>query len=117
MAERKTRRSHARGKTGRRGRRRGIIGRWLPILVLVAVAYFYYRPIASWMHTRSALAHRETQVASLQRQKAELEKAVTRATSLAALRRRARRIGLVQQGEQLFIVKGIPGWRRAHAHP
>jgi hypothetical protein len=93
-----------------------VIGRWLPVLVLVAVAYFYYRPLASWMHTRSALAHRESQVAALQRQKTELEQAVARATSLSALARRARRIGLVQQGEQLFIVKGIPAWRRAHAH-
>jgi hypothetical protein len=36
--------------------------------------------------------------------------------SLQSLTRRARRIGLVQQGEQLFIVKGIPAWRRAHRH-
>jgi hypothetical protein len=84
--------------------------------MLVVVAYFYYRPLASWMHTRSALAHREAQVGALERQRAELEQAVTRATSLPALTRRARRIGLVQQGEQLFIIKGIPAWRRAHAH-
>ena len=55
------------------------------------------------------------QVASLQRQKGELEQAVERAMSLPALTRRARRIGLVQQGEQLFIVKGIPAWKRAHS--
>jgi hypothetical protein len=92
-----------------------VISRWLPILVLVGVAYFYYRPLASWMHTRSALAHREAQVTALQRQKTELEQAVARATSLTALARRARRIGLVQHGEQLFIIKGIPAWRKAHA--
>lgn len=86
-----------------------------PILVLVAVAYFYYRPLASWVHTRDALAHRERQVATLQHRKAALEQAVERATSLPALTRRARRIGLVQPGEQLFIVKGIPAWKRAHA--
>jgi chorismate-pyruvate lyase len=88
----------------------------LPVLVLLVVAYFYYRPIASWMHTRDALARREAQVAALQRQKAEFEQAVARATTLSALTRRARRIGLVHQGEQLFIVKGIPAWRRAHSH-
>ena len=82
--------------------------------MLVVVAYFYYRPLASWMHTRGALAHREAQVGALERQRAELERAVTRATSLPALTRRARRIGLVKQGEQLFIVKGIPAWRRTH---
>ena len=82
--------------------------------MLVVVAYFYYRPLVSWMHTRSALAKRESQVGALERQKSELEQAVTRATSLPSLSRRARRIGLVQQGEQLFIIKGIPAWRRAH---
>ena len=113
MAERQKRRSHARAKSLRRARRRRI-GRLFPVLVLVAVAYFYYRPLASWVHTRSALARRESQVATLRRQKAELEQAVARATSLPALTRRARRIGLVQPGEQLFIVKGIPAWKRTH---
>jgi hypothetical protein len=27
----------------------------------------------------------------------------------------ARRIGFVRRGEQLFVVKGIPEWRRRHA--
>jgi cell division protein FtsB len=85
------------------------------VLVLVVVAYFYYRPLASWFHTRDALRQRQSQVAVLQRQKDELARAVVKATSLPALERRARRIGLVRPGEQLFIVKGIPAWKRAHA--
>jgi type II secretory pathway component PulJ len=92
------------------------MARILPVVVLVVVAYFYYRPLSSWLHTRSALANRQAQVAALERQKSQLERAVTRAMSLQSLTRRARRIGLVQQGEQLFIVKGIPAWRRAHRH-
>ena len=84
------------------------------MLVLVVVAYFYYRPLSSWMHTRNALRDRENQVAALQRQKDTLTRAVVRATSLPALERRARRIGLIRPGEQLFIVKGIPAWKRAH---
>ena len=114
MAEREKPSSRARVRAARRRRRRGRVARVLPIVVLVVVGYFYYRPLVSWMHTRSALAQRQTQVAGLERQKAQLEQAVTRATSLASLARRARRIGLVQQGEQLFIVKGIPAWKRAH---
>ena len=90
------------------------MARILPIVVLVAVAYFYYRPISAWIDTRSALAHREAQVASLERQKAKLDRQVTRAASLPSLARRARRIGLVREGEQLFIIKGIPAWKRAH---
>src|SRR5690242_6179719 len=105
-----------RARAARRRRRRSRAARILPIVVLVVVSYFYYRPLSSWMHTRSALAQKQAQVAALERQKADLERAVTSATSVASLARRARRIGLVQQGEQLFIVKGIPAWRRAHRH-
>ena len=83
------------------------------MLVLAVVAYFYYRPLSSWLHTRSALEQRQAQVAALLRQKHTLERDVARATSLASLERRARRIGLVRPGEQLFIVKGIPAWNRA----
>ena len=32
---------------------------------------------------------------------------------LEATQREARRIGYVLPGEQLFVVKGIPAWRRA----
>jgi cell division protein FtsB len=114
VAEREKRGSRARERAARRKRRRGRIGRILPIAVLVVVAYFYYRPLSSWVQARSALGQRQKQVAALEQQKAQLEQAVTRATTLASLARRARRIGLVQEGEQLFIVKGIPAWRRAH---
>jgi cell division protein FtsB len=89
--------------------------RLLPILVLAAVAYAYYKPLSSWMHTRHALAQRRGQVAALERQKHALEAAVEQASTDAALARRARRIGLVEPGERLFIVKGIPAWERAHA--
>ena len=107
-------RPRARRRAARARRRRLRLGRILPVLVLVAIAYFYYRPLSSWLQTRDALARREAQVSSLQRQKSELEQDLTRATSLASLARRARRIGLIEQGEKLYIVKGIPAWRRAH---
>jgi cell division protein FtsB len=67
------------------------------------------------MHTRHALTQRQAQVAALERQKQALEAAVEQASTDAALARRARRIGLVEPGERLFIVKGIPAWKRAHA--
>jgi cell division protein FtsB len=85
------------------------------VLVLAAVAYAYYKPLSNWVHTRHALAQRQAQVAALERQKHALEAAVEQASTDAALVRRARRIGLVEPGERLFIVKGIPAWERAHA--
>ena len=81
---------------------------------LIVAAYLYYRPTTSWLQTRSALAQQSSQVRALEAQKAELEREVALATSPAQLVRSARRIGLVRPGERLFIVKGIPEWRRAH---
>ena len=78
------------------------------------VGYLYYRPLASWMHTRGALARRTSQVQLLETQKATLEREVAQAMSLPQLARSARRIGLVRPGERLFIVNGISEWRRRH---
>ena len=90
------------------------LGRLWAIGVVVVVAYLYYRPLSSWLHTRAALTQRTQQVHVLEAQKAALEQGVIRATSLTQLARSARRIGLVRPGERLFLVEGIPQWRRAH---
>lgn len=81
---------------------------------MLVAGYLYYRPLTSWLHTRNALAQQISQVRALEAQKAELEREVALATSPTHLMRSARRIGLVRPGERLFIVKGIPDWRRAH---
>jgi cell division protein FtsB len=79
------------------------------------MAFLYYRPIASYVHTRSELGARKAQVAALRSEKARLERRLARNTSDAALAREARRIGFVKPGERLFIVKGIAAWERAHS--
>lgn len=101
----------------RRRLRRLKLGRLSAIAAVVLVAYLYYRPLSSWMHTRGALASRVSQVQVLEAQKTTLEREVEQATSLTQLARSARRIGLVRPGERLFIVKGIPEWRRVHLQP
>jgi cell division protein FtsB len=85
------------------------------VLVLALVAFLYWQPISTWAQTRGELATRRQEVAELQAERALLEKRLEESTSLVALAREARRTGLVRPGEQLFIVKGIPAWRRAHA--
>jgi hypothetical protein len=85
-----------------------------PIVVVVVVAYLYYRPITSWLHTREALARRTEQVRILEVRKGGLERDVARATSEKQMIRQARRIGLVRPGERLFIINGISAWERAH---
>jgi hypothetical protein len=75
-------------------------------------AYLYYRPLASYVETRGDLAARRAEVDALQTVKAGLEQRLATSTSMEATRREARRIGWVSPGERLFVVKGIPDWRR-----
>ncbi|MBA3434189.1 MAG: hypothetical protein H0U08_08865 [Actinobacteria bacterium] len=107
--QRKARAKGSRKRTPRSRRRLRLL--WLTGLVLVA-AYLYYQPLASYLETRSDLEARQTEVKALLVAKAGLERRLTSSTSLEATQREARRIGYVLPGEQLFVVKGIPEWRR-----
>jgi cell division protein FtsB len=114
VAEAKKRRK----RTGRARTRRVASGRrrlrlvWLLAAIGLAV-YLYYRPIASYVDTRNELAAERAEVETLRIVRAELELRLATSTSVEATRREARRIGYVLPGEQLFVVKGIPAWRRA----
>jgi cell division protein FtsB len=83
--------------------------------VLVFVALLYYRPLTSYVQTKGDLERRQADVAALRAERTRLERRLARSSSIASLRREARRIGFVRPGERLFIVKGIPEWRRERA--
>lgn len=106
-------------KGAKRKRRRGI-GRgrlrllWAIGIVGIAV-YLYYRPIASYVETRNDLTTRGAEVESLRLVRAELELRLVSSTSVGSLEREARRINYVKPGERLFVVKGIPAWRKARS--
>ena len=87
---------------------------WALGVIGIAV-YLYYRPIASYFETRNDLATRRTEVDSLRLVKAELELRLVNSTSAESVEREARRIGWVRPGERLFVVKGIPAWRKARS--
>jgi len=84
---------------------------WLTAFVVFSV-YLYYQPLSSYVETRSDLAERRVEVERLRIAKAGLERRLVNFTSVEATQREARRIGFVLPGEQLFVVKGIPEWRR-----
>jgi cell division protein FtsB len=105
----KSRPKRAKKRTPRSRRRLRLVG--LTALVGLA-AYLYYQPLASYFETRSDLAARRAEVETLRITKAGLELRLTNSTSLSATQREARRMGYVLPGEQLFVVKGIPEWRR-----
>jgi cell division protein FtsB len=81
---------------------------------LVLVAFLYWKPIHTYLQTKRELQQRQVEVRTLQAQKRQLTKRIETSASGDALVREARRLGLVKPGERLFIVKGIPAWRRRH---
>ncbi len=98
------------GKRKPRSRRRLRL-LWLTALVGLSV-YLYYQPLASYFEARNDLAARRIEVERLRIAKVGLERRLVNSTSVETTQREARRIGYVLPGEQLFVVKGIPEWRR-----
>jgi cell division protein FtsB len=85
------------------------------LAVLVAIGFLYYRPLETWRDTRAELGRRQAEVHSLRAERQRLERRLSRAESVEALGREARRIGYVRPDERLFIVKGIGAWQRRNA--
>ena len=96
-----------------RAQRSTVLLRWCMVGVAALVGVLYYHPLTSYFETRSLLNERSGEVAELRAEKARLETRLERSGTLAALAREARQMNLVRPGERLYIVKGIPEWRRA----
>ena len=89
-----------------------VLLRWCMVGALVFVAFLYYKPLTTFLDTREQLAARRAEVAELRDERQRLEARLARSATTDVLAREARRIGYVRPGERLFIVKGIPEWRR-----
>lgn len=98
-----------------RPRRRAPVVRWAAMATLVVVALLYYRPVKSYLETRASLQQRQAEVQELRAKRGDLARRLEDADTPEALARRARKLGLVKPGEQLFIVKGIEEWKRQAA--
>ena len=98
-----------------RPRRRRRLARWAVLGLVLLLAALYYRPVRAYVDTKRTLHARTAEVAALTERKRDLEVRLSDIRSGATLVRGARRLGLVKPGERLFIVRGIPEWRRAHA--
>jgi cell division protein FtsB len=88
--------------------------RLLALGAIALVAFLYWKPTRTYLDTKRELQRRQAEVSVLRAQKAQLERRIRTSASGEALVREARRLGYVKPGERLFIVKGIPAWRRAH---
>ena len=80
--------------------------------VALLVGVLYYRPLSNYVETKRTLNERRAEVQQLRDERQRLEGRLVRSATVEALSREARRLGLVREWERLFIVKGIPGWRR-----
>ncbi len=85
--------------------------RLLAVAGLTLVAFLYWKPAHTYLHTKQQLQARNAEVASLRDEQTRLQKRIAQSATGAQLVREARRLGLVKPGERLFIVKGIPAWR------
>jgi len=88
--------------------------RLLAIAGLSLVAFLYWKPTHTYLHTKRELQTRSAEVRVLRDEKARLEHRIEQSATGGQLVREARRLGLVKPGEQLFIVKGISAWRHTH---
>ncbi len=99
----------------RASRRRVLARRSVAVLVLALVAFLYYRPVVTYLHTREALARRSAEVIALRAERRALERRLAAQARTPALLHEARKLAFVRPGERLFIVNGIAEWRRARA--
>jgi cell division protein FtsB len=98
-----------------RPRRRRKWMRWVALGVAVLLALLYYRPVQTYLKTKHTLQTRTAEVRALSARKHQLEQRLSEIEKGSSLVRGARRLGLVKPGEHLFIVQGIPEWRRENA--
>ena len=79
------------------------------------IAYLYYRPVKAYISASHELSARKAEVRSLAREKSQLAERIAHSGTGQAMLEEARRLGYVRPGEQLFVVRGVKEWLRAHA--
>lgn len=95
----------------RRSRRSPLIVRGLIVLAVGLVLFLYYRPVKSYLDTSQELSERQAEVRQLRAEQRALQRKLALTATKEELQREARRIGYVQPGERLYIVKNVDAWR------
>jgi cell division protein FtsB len=72
--------------------------------VLFAIVLLYIPPVAHWVQQSQTAAREHAQVRALVRERARLRAQLRALTGPGALERQARRLGMVQPGEQPYII-------------
>jgi len=93
----------------RRPSRSKLALRWVGAAILVLIALSYIHPLTSYRHARGEVSQRQTEISQLERSNDELAQRLMDTGKSEFIVREARRLGLVREGEHLFIVKGVGG--------
>ncbi len=83
------------------------LGRVLFVLVLALLAVLAIKPAWNLVHTYRLVGHTKERLYAAQEENATLERRVKHVRGEVVLRREARRQGMIDSGEQAWVVNGI----------
>ena len=75
---------------------------------LVAILFLYISPAKHWIQQSRTAGHQQEELRELTRENGELKRRVRALRDPGALEREARRLGMVRQGEQAYVIEKLP---------
>jgi cell division protein FtsB len=84
------------------------LGRVFLLGVLVAIVFMYVSPLSRWITQSRTASEDRAQLRVLERQNVDLKARVRALQQPQALELRARRLGMVKQGERAFVIENLP---------
>jgi len=104
--------AHARAAAARAARRPAIrwdrVGRVFLLGVLVAILTMYASPLQRWFTQRNTAREDTAQLRALEAHNRELKSKLGALRQPQALELRARKLGMVKQGERAFVIENLP---------
>ena len=79
--------------------------------MLLVVAVGYVQPLRAYRDATADVAARKDEVARIASANVRLEQRIYETKTPEFVEREARKLGLVKQGERLYIVTGIDEWK------
>jgi cell division protein FtsB len=96
---------HARRRTSIRWDR---LGRLALLATLIVILFLYISPAKHWWQQSRTAAAQRSELDELSRENRKLKRQVRALRDPGALEQEARRLGMVQQGERAYVIKGLP---------
>ncbi|WP_320671024.1 septum formation initiator family protein [Patulibacter defluvii] len=78
------------------------------VLVLILLASSYVRPVIDWFGARDDAAQQQQRLTQLTQTEQRLKAEKARLTTERGLAAAARQLGMVREGERVYVVSGLP---------